>query len=220
MRNKETITIDGIKYERCVKNLAWRPVDADIKSLAYSHWQSMIIRTLDENISDITRWYKNVVVCDEWVWFNNFKEWFDLNYYSIEGQRMELDKDLFCEGLGLETKKYSPETCCFLPKDLNNILTNRRNNRSISHDGTVLPCNVHEVKNKNVYKYNVAVRLGKDRNGYEIRKYSPVVDTIEEAWMDAYILKREAVFDRAEKYKEYLPKEVYQALLQYEPKKY
>jgi hypothetical protein len=84
----------------------------------------------------------------------------------------------------------------------------------------MLPCNVHERINKKGIKYYALVRLGKDNNGKEVRKSTKARNTIEEAWEDAYILKKEAVCERAEKYKNYLPKEVYLTLLRYEPKKY
>lgn len=218
---KETIMLNGIKYERCVKGLALRPVGTDIKSKAYMHWQGMILRTLDENAKgNIAKWYKETVICDEWIWFDNFERWFNDNYIDAEGLRYELDKDLICDRLGLDVKIYSPTTCCLLPKDINNLLTYRQNNRAKSYDGTALPCNIHERHTKKGYVYNAQVRLGRNSDGQEIRKSTPPRNTIQEAWEDAYILKREAIFERAEKYKEYITKGTYLALLQYEPKKY
>lgn len=221
MKKKTNIEINGKMYERCVKGLAWRSVGTDVHSLAYQYWQSMILRTLDDNAKgNIEKWYKETVACDEWIWFDNFEPWFDVNFPKMENCRIELDKDLFSDSLSLDVKIYSPKTCCFLPKDINNLLTYRQNERAFTHDGTMLPCNVHERINKKGYSYFALVRLGKDENGKEIRKSTKARATIEEAWEDAYILKREAICERAEKYKDYLSKEVYLTLLQYQPKKY
>ncbi len=58
--------------------------------------------------------YKGIVFYKPWLKFSNFKVWFDENY--IEGY--VLDKDLLSNG----EKAYSPCTCCFIPRDLNNLL--------------------------------------------------------------------------------------------------
>lgn len=57
--------------------------------------------------------YEGCTVCDEWLYFSNFKKWFDENY--IEG--FQLDKDIIIRG----NKVYSPQTCCFVPKEINII---------------------------------------------------------------------------------------------------
>ena len=68
--------------------------------------------------------YLNVKFYEPWLKFSNFKLWFDENY--IEGY--VLDKDLLSNGI----KMYSPSTCCFIPKELNNILqTERKSSRKI-----------------------------------------------------------------------------------------
>jgi hypothetical protein len=56
-----------------------------------------------------------VEVCKEWHNYQTFAEWY--YKYHIEGYR--LDKDLKVMG----TKVYSPETCTFIPVELNSFLT-------------------------------------------------------------------------------------------------
>lgn len=58
--------------------------------------------------------YKGVKFYKPWLRFSNFKTWFDKNY--IKGY--DLDKDLLSNG----SKEYSPSTCCFIPRALNNLL--------------------------------------------------------------------------------------------------
>ena len=62
----------------------------------------------------------DVVVCDEWYNFQNFAEWAtQQNGYGIKG--FEIDKDL----LILNNSKYSPETCCYIPREINTRLPKR-----------------------------------------------------------------------------------------------
>ena len=71
-------------------------------------------------------------VCDEWLTYSNFEKWFNKNYK--EGQ--QLDKDILFEG----NKLYSPETCCFVPSDINTMMITRQTKKSC------LPTGVSEVK--------------------------------------------------------------------------
>lgn len=85
-------------------------VDSNGKRLvSYTRWKAILRRCSTEEV------YKDVSICDEWLEFKNFKEWFDTNY--IEG--FEIDKDLQS---GSE-KIYSPSTCIFLPPEINKMLT-------------------------------------------------------------------------------------------------
>lgn len=92
-------------------------------------WRDMIQRCYDSNFISINPTYLGCSVCDEWLYLSNFKEWFDKNY--IEGY--QLDKDILVKG----NKVYSPETCCFVPREINylfikntKIRTNVRASRS------------------------------------------------------------------------------------------
>lgn len=76
---------------------------------SYNVWRSMISRCYNEKDYRY-KWYglKGVKVCDEWLYFSNFKKWFDENY--IEGYC--LDKDV--KQKDIPNKIYSPETCLFI----------------------------------------------------------------------------------------------------------
>lgn len=56
------------------------------------------------------------------MYFSNFLKWFNGNY--IKGYA--LDKDILIKG----NKVYSPETCCFVPYEINTLVTNRKNGRN------------------------------------------------------------------------------------------
>lgn len=84
----------------------------EITEKACSVWRNMLLRCYCKSYTSRHPTYIGCTVCDEWLYFSNFKKWFEKNY--IEGNH--LDKDLLSPGNG---KIYSPETCCFLPRQLN-----------------------------------------------------------------------------------------------------
>lgn len=68
-------------------------------------------------------------LCEEWLSFKCFKEWYDSNYpYYLDeiGLKPSLDKDLIVEG----NRIYSPTTCIFLPHSVNSFLTNKQRNNT------------------------------------------------------------------------------------------
>ena len=65
--------------------------------------------------------YIGCKVHKEWLYFSNFKKWFDENY--IEGY--ELDKDILFKG----NKWYCTDTCAFVPKEINSLFTKHDSKR-------------------------------------------------------------------------------------------
>ena len=127
--------------------------------LFYRRWQSMLRRAYCETYQQQHPSYRDVVVCEEWHLFSNFKKWM----IKQEWEGMELDKDILYPG----NKTYSPETCVFVPKQLNRILNDRASMRGAYPQGV----NLQKVDNK----YRAQIRIhGK-------RKNLGVFDTIVEA---------------------------------------
>ena len=85
--------------------------------VAYQTWVVVLKRVYVENKSRTS--YLNVSVCDEWHNFQNFAEWFYNQEFNVtkdeNGKRYDLDKDILVKG----SKTYSPETCCFVPSEIN-----------------------------------------------------------------------------------------------------
>lgn len=73
-------------------------------------WRDMLQRCYDSNFVENNHTYTGCSVCDEWLYLSNFKKWFEENY--VEGY--QLDKDILVKG----NKVYSPETCCFVPREI------------------------------------------------------------------------------------------------------
>jgi hypothetical protein len=61
--------------------------------------------------------YKDVEVCREWHDYQNFAKWYHEQAFDRAG-KYQLDKDL----LG-NSKIYSPETCCLLKDNINQLLS-------------------------------------------------------------------------------------------------
>jgi hypothetical protein len=86
-------------------------------TLAFTTWSSMINRCYNEKFHQKQHSYEDCIVCEEWKNFQNYAKWFEKNYYEIDGYRIHLDKDILVKG----NKVYSPETCVFVPKKINNL---------------------------------------------------------------------------------------------------
>lgn len=79
----------------------------------YKKWRQMLHRCYDLTEAYKRPTYDNCFVCEEWLTFSNFKKWFDKHY--VEG--WHLDKDVIVKN----NKIYSPLTCCFVPREINNL---------------------------------------------------------------------------------------------------
>ena len=66
--------------------------------------------------------YSEVTICEEWLTFSNFEKW--MLTHNWEGK--DLDKDLLGNG-----KHYSPDTCCFLPHQVNIAIQTRENTTEV-----------------------------------------------------------------------------------------
>lgn len=101
---------------------------------SYDTWKHMLERCYDEKYLSKRPTYIGCTVCDEWLYFSNFKKWFDENYrwdLDEEGLRPCLDKDLLVKG----NKIYSPNTCIFLPNNVNSFMTNKQSHNTSGYIG-------------------------------------------------------------------------------------
>ena len=96
--------------------------DPELVRLARSTWKGMMDRCYDKERSDYRKYGdKGVTVCEEWKDFDTFCGWYIRN--KIEG--WDMDKDLLQEDVPTNKKVYSPATCCFMPKYLNQWFVKR-----------------------------------------------------------------------------------------------
>lgn len=98
----------------------WTENGKNFRCPIYSAWKDLIIRTNPEAIKrGSLKHYEECFCCDNWLRFSNFYSW-SLDKFKAGYQ---LDKDI----LFIDNKLYSEDTCCFVPKKVNNMF--RPNNR-------------------------------------------------------------------------------------------
>ena len=158
----------------------------------YTKWRSMLGRCYDEIQSSST--YGAVTVCEEWHNFQNFAEWFYENYI----ESFELDKDIICS----DCKIYSPETCCFVPQEINKLFTKRDNKRG------ALPIGVCS-SGHNTFIAQFSFGTGK-------QKYLGSFNTFEEAFQVYKVAKEQYIKEVADKWKGLISENVYQAMYGYQ----
>jgi len=84
----------------------------------YAVWRDMLKRCFSAKYKNKNPAYADVICCDEWLTFSNFKAW--MEQQDWEGR--QLDKDLLVAGNNI----YSPETCVFVPSLINNFVCKKR----------------------------------------------------------------------------------------------
>lgn len=119
-------------------------------SKCYQTWNSMLSRCYNPNNKSHQKTYNNCKVCEEWLTFSNFKKWF--NEFYIDGY--SLDKDLLIK----YNRIYSPETCCFLPSEINTALITKQNKKSNLPTG--VSRDKHRTFQVHIKKYGKQKRIG------------------------------------------------------------
>lgn len=103
----------GAKYPSKVNN---------INTKEYLMWRAMLERCFVSQHKAKHPTYINATCCDEWLLFENFYEWLHSqeNFEKwLNGKQWAIDKDILIK----RNKIYSPETCCLVPMNVNNLFT-------------------------------------------------------------------------------------------------
>lgn len=158
----------------------------------YNIWHEMMRRCYCEKLHIRKPSYSNCSVDVIWHDYQNFYLWCLENY--IEG--FVLDKDILIKG----NKIYGPNTCCFVPKEINGLfcLTNKLRGN--------LPIGV-SVKGK---KYRARFKK------FGIEQTLGVFDTPEEAFNSYSKNKKLYIIELANKFKTQISEKTYIALINYE----
>ena len=162
----------------------------------YKAWESMLQRCYDPKYQEKYPTYKGCTVDKRWHNFQNFAEWYYSHYYEIEGQIMNLDKDILNKG----NKVYSPETCVFVPQFINKLFIKRDNVRG------EYPIGVH----KHIDKFKAQLNKGNEK------MYLGTYSTVEEAFQVYKEAKEQYIKEVANEYKLLIPYELYEAMMNYE----
>lgn len=164
----------------------------------YKAWIHMLERCYNTMIQEKHPTYKECTVCEEWYNFQNFAKWYNENYYTIEGQNMQIDKDILFK----DNKVYSPDTCILVSKKINILFV-----RNISFRGNN-PIGVTFYKRDK--KYDSQCNNNDGENIFLGRYNTP-----EEAFYAYKIYKESLIKEIADKYKNKIPNKLYEAMYNY-----
>lgn len=162
----------------------------------YTLWRGMLMRCYDKAIQEKLPTYKDVTVCEEWKCLQNFAKWYEENYNTEIMESWQLDKDILIKG----NKIYSPDTCCFVPHEINMLFVAGKNNRG------ECPIGVYKCKDK----YRVQISIMGNR-----AIYLGTFNTKEEAFQAYKTAKEAYIKEIADKWKSQITEECYKAMINY-----
>lgn len=151
---------------------------------AYLVWKAMLSRCYSEYTRRMNPAYDGCSVCDEWLVFSRFKEWFDENY--IPGT--QLDKDIIVRN----NKVYSPETCCFVPQEINKFIRGHSRSKSTLPPGVVKQFNrfVSEFRSGGVRYKDSFDNLPDAVAFYNTQRSKRIIDSANRFFADGMISER------------------------------
>lgn len=187
VRNPYDKTVYGIGYLGEGKYKVY--IDQDHLEPVYNVWRTLLGRVCTEKHREQFPAYSDCEVCEEWLCYQNFADWWNKNMYHVGTERMHIDKDILIKG----NKIYSPNTCLIVPQRINMLFMHKPNKYG-------LPNGVKPTVN------------GKFEACYN-HKYLGVFSTVEEAENAHEVEKRRVIREIADEYKQVIPDKVYQALL-------
>lgn len=163
---------------------------SDSSTPAYRKWTGMLRRCYDAETQRKQPSYNGCTVSEAFKRFSSFKNWCELcKGYGLVG--WELDKDIRIKG----NKIYSEDSCCFVPKELNNLTFSS----SLKYSDKLLGVSFHKRTNK----YRATLKT----------EHLGLFDTPEEAFAVYKDAKEVEIKRLAEKWKDQINDEVYTALL-------
>lgn len=162
----------------------------------YKTWNHMIERGYSDKFKTSNPAYINCSVDSKWHCFQNFARWMENSYNSETMQGWQLDKDILAKG----NKIYSPQTCCFVPQEINNLFTSCTKVRGKYPIGV--------TKKRNLYEARVS------KNGERISQ--GFFSTPEEAFQAYKIAKEDYIKEVADKWKPYITPQTHQAMYNYQ----
>lgn len=164
-------------------------------SKCYRSWYSMLERCYAPKNNRIT--YLHCTVDASWLELKTFNIWFCKQ--TLGDSDWHLDKDLLIKG----NKKYSEETCIFLPRELNSFPTNRFNHRGDWPVGVTF----HE----RLGKWQASCSTG----GHKNSEYLGLFSSPGEAFNVYKIRKESYAKELAAKWQSQIDPRAYQALMNY-----
>lgn len=169
--------------------------EGDKKTIEYVTWYNMLTRCYCPKKHEKNPTYIGCSVDERWHNFQVFGKWFN---EQRRDDGWQLDKDLLKDG----NKVYSPETCRFIPSQLNSLLTDSGRARGELSQGV----STHRVK------YKAEIRTDGERI------YLGIYPTEAQAFAVYKKAKEENIKRMANVYKDEICPLVYQSLMAYDIK--
>jgi hypothetical protein len=166
-----------------------------IRAKSYDIWKNILERCYDKSKRYKHPSYEGCYVCEEWLNYQNFAYWYELNYYDCEGENVQIDKDILYKGNNV----YSPDTCVFVPRSINVLFIKSDIVRGNLPIGVVAHNNKFEAS----------------CNSYGKSNYLGIYNTPEEAFYAYKEYKEKLIKDIADKYKDQIPYILYEAMYNY-----
>lgn len=166
---------------------------------AYVVWNDMIRRCYSRKKQSSSPTYMECIVCDEWLDYQVFADWYDKHEYR--DYDYQLDKDILIP----ENKIYSPEYCCFVPHEINSLFTSHGAKRGEYPQGVYF----HKASGK----YSAALSICGDQTNLGL------FNCPNEAYQAYKVSKEQHVKNVANKWRDRIAPEVYEALMSWELKK-
>ena len=160
-------------------------------TVCYRRWKNLIGRCYSNKFCINTKVYRDIFVCEAWKCFQVFAQWHEENWKEYMDSLWDLDKDLLVKG----NKIYSPETCCFVPHEINTSMMDTKEYRG---------------------KYPKGVK--KDGNRFAARlngKHLGLFLTPEEAFTVFKVAKEIYIKEVADKWKPFIKDEIHQIMYDY-----
>lgn len=171
----------------------------EYKHKAYKNWVRILMRCYNEKQRYRHPTYSGCSVSEFFLTYTNFRDWY-VKQKNWDNPLFVLDKDLLSTK---ECKVYSEETCVFIPKEINSLLTTTKASRG------GLPIGVCKPKREGG---KFTARICKENKDYDLGYYEDAA----EAFL-VYKEAREAYLkEKAHQWKEQLDVRAYTALINYE----
>ena len=171
----------------------------EYKHKAYKNWVRILIRCYNEKYKLKHPAYSGCTVSEFFLTYTNFRDWY-VKQKNWDNPDFVLDKDLLSPK---DSKVYSEETCVFLPKEVNSLLTTTRASRGD------LPLGVCKPR-KEGQKFRVCIC--KDGKNHELGYYDNEI----EAFLVYKDDRENYLKEKADKWKDFLYVKAYNALMKYQ----
>lgn len=169
------------------------------KHKAYKNWVRILMRCYNENHIRKHPTYSGCSVSEFFLTYTNFRGWY-VKQKNWDNPDFVLDKDLLSPK---DNKVYSEETCVFLPKEVNGLLTTTKAKRGNLPIGVCKP-----------QKHRTGFRACICKNGKDVEL--GLFNNIEEAFIVYKAAREDYLKEKANQWRDKLDIKAYNALMNYQ----